>query len=110
MFFFKNRATPEFYALSHPYALPICPLCTVRSQPRKTQAEPQNLLEDAGYKLADVTNDPNGKPEDAGKITTSNPPAGDKVPVGTEVDVKIVPPACSVPNVLGMTEDRKSVV
>ena len=80
------------------------PLCTVPALTGKTQDEAKKLLEDAGCKLGDVTNDPNGKPEDAGKVTTSNPPAGDKVPVGTEVDITIVPPACSVPNVVGMTE------
>lgn len=80
------------------------PLCTVPTLAGKTEAEAKKALEDAGCKLGDVTNDPNGKPEDAGKVTTSNPPAGDKVPVGTEVDITIVPPACAVPNVLGMTE------
>jgi len=80
------------------------PLCTVPALAGKTQDEAKKLLEDAGCKLGDVTNDPNGKPEDAGKITTSNPPAGDKVPVGTEVDITVVPPACTVPNVLGLTE------
>jgi len=80
------------------------PLCTIPSLAGKTVDEAKTLLENAGCKLGDVTVDPNGKPEDAGKITTTNPPAGDKVPQGTEVDVTVAPTACNVPNLVGLTE------
>jgi uncharacterized repeat protein (TIGR01451 family) len=80
------------------------PLCTVPNVSGVTPEAAKDALEKAGCKLGTVTTDPTGKPEDAGKITTQNPPAGDKVPVGTTVDVTISPPACNVPNVVGMTE------
>jgi uncharacterized repeat protein (TIGR01451 family) len=80
------------------------PLCDVANLDGKTLEEAKQLLEAEGCKLGDVTNDPNGNPEDAGRIIHQTPPPGDKVPPGTEVDVTIVPPACTVPNVVGMTE------
>lgn len=80
------------------------PLCTIPSLAGKTVDEAKTLLDNAGCKLGDVTVDPNGKPEDAGKIITTNPPAGDKVPRGTQVDVTIAPPSCNVPNLVGLTE------
>jgi beta-lactam-binding protein with PASTA domain len=87
-----------------PTALVEQPTCTVPPLIGKTVDEIKGPLEAAGCKLGDVTNDPNGKPEDAGKITDSNPDEGDKVPIGTEVDLIISPPACTVPNLSGMTE------
>jgi serine/threonine-protein kinase len=80
------------------------PVCVVPSLAGKTAAEAKTALEAAGCKLGDVTTGPPGKPEDAGKITTQTPPAGDKVPSGTKVDVTVNPPACVVPNLAGKTE------
>jgi beta-lactam-binding protein with PASTA domain len=80
------------------------PTCVVPSLAGKTVDEAKALLEAAGCKLGTVTNDPTGKPEDAGKITTQNPPAGGQLPLGTTVDVTVAPPACTVPNLVGLTE------
>ena len=41
-----------------------------------------------------------------GTITTQNPPAGDKVPPGTDVDVTINPPTCGGPDLKGLTQAR----
>ncbi|MCA1842836.1 MAG: PASTA domain-containing protein, partial [Actinobacteria bacterium] len=81
------------------------PVCTVPALAGKTPEQAKILLEEAGCKLGSVTTDTTGKPEDAGKITTQNPPAGDKVKRETVVDVRIAPPACNVPNLSGLTEE-----
>jgi beta-lactam-binding protein with PASTA domain len=52
-----------------------------------------------------VTNDPKGKPDDAGKIAEQGTPQGALVPAGTDVDVKIAGPVCTVPGLVGLTED-----
>ncbi|HEV8626867.1 MAG TPA: PASTA domain-containing protein [Acidimicrobiia bacterium] len=90
------------------------PLCTVPSVAGKTPEEAKPILEAAGCELGKVTTGPTGNPEDAGKITTQTPPAGDKVPTGTKIDVVLVPGGdttlvaastnCSVPGLIGMTE------
>jgi uncharacterized repeat protein (TIGR01451 family) len=80
------------------------PLCTVPPLAGLTPGQAGTKLEDAGCKLGTVTTGPTGNPEDAGKITTQTPPAGDKVPRGTTIDVVIAPPACVVPTLLGLTE------
>jgi serine/threonine-protein kinase len=80
------------------------PQCTVPDLVGKTVEEATALLEAAGCKLGEVKDDPNGKPEDAGKITGSNPDAGTTVPKDTPVDVTVVPKPCTVPNVVGKTE------
>jgi uncharacterized repeat protein (TIGR01451 family) len=82
------------------------PLCTVPALAGLTADQAKTKLEDAGCKLGTVTTGPNGKPEDAGKIDTQTPPAGDKVPRGTVVDVVVFPPACVVPGVEGLTESE----
>ena len=79
------------------------PLCTVPSLTGMTQAQAEAALRAAGCKLGDVTTGPpNGGPDDAGEVTTQNPPAGDKVPLNTEVDITINPPGpCIVPDLTG---------
>jgi uncharacterized repeat protein (TIGR01451 family) len=79
------------------------PLCTVPSLSGLTPAQAEAELVKAGCKLGDVTTGPpNGGPDDAGEVTTQTPPAGDKVPLGTEVDVTINPPGpCIVPDLTG---------
>jgi beta-lactam-binding protein with PASTA domain len=59
--------------------------------------------EQAGCRLGDVTTGPDG-PGDAGTIANQTPPAGDKVPTGTDVDVTIDPATCVVPNLAGKTQ------
>jgi uncharacterized repeat protein (TIGR01451 family) len=80
------------------------PLCTVPSLVGLTVDQARTKLEDAGCKLGTVTTGPTGNPEDAGKITTQTPPAGEKVKPSTTVDVVVNPPACVVPSVAGLTE------
>lgn len=82
------------------------PLCTVPSLSGLTPDQAKTALEQAGCKLGDITTGPDG-PGDPGTITNQTPPAGDKVPTGTEVDVTIEPagPAsCIVPNLAGKTQ------
>ena len=58
------------------------PLCSVPSLSGLTPAQAEAELVKAGCKLGDVTTGPpNGGPDDAGEVTTQDPPAGDKVPV-----------------------------
>ncbi|MDQ1518456.1 MAG: eukaryotic-like serine/threonine-protein kinase [Actinomycetota bacterium] len=80
------------------------PLCTVPALAGLTADQAKTKLEDAGCKLGTVTTGPTGNPEDAGKISTQTPPAGDKVPRGTVVDVVVFPPACVVPDLAHLTE------
>ncbi len=69
------------------------PLCTVPSVSGLTPEGAKEKLVKAGCDLGDVTTDTTGKPGEPGTITIQNPPAGDKVPLETEVDVVIAPPA-----------------
>jgi uncharacterized repeat protein (TIGR01451 family) len=80
------------------------PLCTVPSLTGLTPEAAEAVLEAAGCDLGVVTTGPDG-PGD-GTITTQNPPAGDKVPTGTDVDVTIDPGPCVVPNLTGMTQEQ----
>jgi uncharacterized repeat protein (TIGR01451 family) len=80
------------------------PLCTVPSVAGLTPDQAKTKLEDAGCKLGTVTTGPTGNPNDAGKITSQNPPAGNHVPRGTVIDVVVFPPSCTVPTVTGLTE------
>lgn len=79
------------------------PLCTVPSLSGLTADQAKTVLEQAGCKLGGVTTGPDG-PGDPGTITNQTPPAGDKVPTGTEVDVTIEPATCVVPNLDGKTQ------
>lgn len=80
------------------------PLCTVPPLAGLTPAAAKTKLEDAGCKLGDVTIGPPDTPGDPGTIVTQDPPAGDKVPLATTVDVVIHPPLCVVPTLAGLTE------
>ncbi|HEV7865106.1 MAG TPA: PASTA domain-containing protein, partial [Acidimicrobiia bacterium] len=88
------------------------PLCTVPSLAGLTPDQAKTRLEDAGCKLGTVTTGPTGNPQDAGKITTQNPPAAEKVKPATTVDVVIFPaaaqsaagPSCTVPDLSGLSE------
>jgi len=91
------------------------PVCIVPSLSGKTPDAASGLLATANCKLGTVTTGPTTpNPDDAGKITTQNPPAGDTKPPGSPVDVTIAPAigystaaavqACTVPNVMGLTE------
>jgi beta-lactam-binding protein with PASTA domain len=80
------------------------PLCTVPSLSGLTPDAADKVLEAAGCDLGDVNVGPPGGPGDPGTITTQNPPAGDKVPAQTDVDVTINPPTCVVPDVKGLTQ------
>jgi uncharacterized repeat protein (TIGR01451 family) len=80
------------------------PLCTVPSLTGLTPEAADAALEAAGCDLGDVTIGPDGPGE--GTITTQNPPAGDKVPTGTDVDVTIDPASCNVPDLTGMNREQ----
>jgi serine/threonine-protein kinase len=89
------------------------PLCVVPALAGLTPDQAQGPLADAGCKLGTVTTGPTGNPNDAGKITSQNPPAGNEGPVNTKVDVVIAPPislsaaagpSCTVPDVSGLSE------
>jgi uncharacterized repeat protein (TIGR01451 family) len=80
------------------------PLCTVPALAGMTPDQAKTALVLAGCKLGDVTTGPPGNPNDAGKIVDQTPPAGDKVPLGTTVNVTVAPTACVVPSVTGLTE------
>ena len=83
------------------------PLCTVPTLVGLSRDEAVDALEGTGCELGTVTTGPPGTTGDPGDISTQNPPAGDKVPIGTEIDVVIAPPtSCVVPNVTGMTQEQ----
>jgi beta-lactam-binding protein with PASTA domain len=98
------------------------PVCSIPSVAGLTPEQAKPILIAAGCDLGTVTVGPAGNPDDAGKITGQNPPAGGQVPEGTKVDVVIAPPVgaallgaaatnCTVPAVIGMSEsDARSKV
>jgi len=89
------------------------PLCIVPALAGLTPEQATAALADAGCKLGTVTAGPTGNPNEAGKITTQNPPADNEGPVGTAVDVVVASsPAvaaatgstCTVPDVSSLSE------
>jgi uncharacterized repeat protein (TIGR01451 family) len=90
---------------------PAVGVCVVPNLVGKQFAEIAAILAQAGCIVGDVTEDTSADPEDAGKITHQTPPPGDKVPLGTDVDVTVAGPLCVVPNLVGMSEaDARSAV
>ncbi|HVW35453.1 MAG TPA: PASTA domain-containing protein [Acidimicrobiia bacterium] len=77
--------------------------CTVPKLAGLTQTQAEKALLDAGCKLGDVTPGPDN-PAQAGRITDQSVPAGSSVQRGTEVNVTVAGPACTVPAVTGMSE------
>ena len=73
-------------------------------------ARPQSRIAAAGCRIGDVT--PGGDdPNNAGRITEQGTPQGTAVPAGTDVDLKIAGPVCTVPSLVGMTEaDARAAV
>jgi uncharacterized repeat protein (TIGR01451 family) len=88
-------------------------LCTVPSVIGETTQKADDILEAAGCDLGDTKpgTDNTGTP---GTISTQDPPAGDVVLAGTDVDVVLIPGGdtnlvaastnCNVPGLVGMTE------
>ena len=86
------------------------PLCTVPTLDGKTTEQAKTLLEDAGCRIGDVKPGPDN-PEQAGKITEQDKPSGSLQPAGTDVDITIAGPVCTVPNLVAMSEaDAKAAV
>ena len=87
------------------------PFCDVVNVVGMAPGAAATALQAEGCDLGDQTEDKTADPEDAGKITHQTPPPGDKVPLGTDVDVTIAGPLCVVPNLVGMNEaDARSAV
>jgi serine/threonine-protein kinase len=75
-----------------------------------TEAEAKAKVEAAGCRLGDVTPGPD-KPDQSGKVVDQGPTGGTEVPRGTEVNLTVAGPACTVPPLSGLSEaDARSKV
>ena len=102
--------TPVDITIGGPASQLLPSTCTVPNLAGLTQPEAEKALTDAGCKLGDVKPGPDN-PDQAGKITDQSVPAGNSVQKGTEVNVTVAGPACTVPDLSGLTEgDARSKV
>lgn len=70
-----------------------------------SSAVPSGRLIEAGCKLGEVTEGPSG-PGEPGTVTDQTPNAGTTAAVGTEVNITVNGPLCTVPTLVGLAEDK----